>query len=183
MASLARRRGAGASADSGPGRRLAAGRAGRDGRDRRSKRRRQDIDAARAGGNHPVAAGLRRVRRPGGDADRARGGLRARVHGAREHPRERGAARHEPRRDGGADRRDHRVLGARPLHRCPDQDVLLRDAGPAGILYRRPPAGRHPADRRGARRRGRGVPAQVPTAHPAPGSSGGRPFCWYRTRP
>ena len=38
------------------------------------------------------------------------------------------------RRGRGADRRDHRLLGARPLHRRSDQDVLVGDAGAARVL-------------------------------------------------
>ena len=72
----------------------------------------------------------------------------------------------------GALRLDPRVRRARALRRPAAQELLVGDAPAPGVLGRDPGAVRHPARRRGARRRRRRVPAEVPRH--VRGDAGGR---------
>ena len=63
--------------------------------------------------------------------------------------------------DLGAVRRDRRVRRARALRRPEAEELLVGDAGAARLLDRDPGRLRHPAARRGARGRRRGVPGEV----------------------
>ena len=80
-------------------------------------------------------------------------------------------------------RRDHRVRRARGVRRPEAEELLVGDAGPAGLLGRDPVRCRHPADRRGAGGRRRRLPAEVRRRLPrdprlAPRSTRCRP--WFR---
>ena len=63
---------------------------------------------------------------------------------------------------GAAARLRPRLRRARRVRRPEAQELLLRDARAARLLGDDPGRGRHPADRRGARRRRRRLPAEVP---------------------
>ena len=81
--------------------------------------------------------------------------------GSRERLPQRGHPRALPSRHRRADRRDHRLLGARRLHRQPGQGVLERHVRPPRLLGRRARRPGDPDHRRGHRRRRRGLPAPL----------------------
>ncbi len=167
----------------GPARRERGRRARRGARHRRRERLRQEHPAQAAGRDHPPARGAGGGRRPDRlDAGAGRG-LPPRLHRAGERLHERrhpGALAPRGRRaDGG----DHRLLGAGGLHRQPRADLLVGHVHPPRLrrgLARR--LGRAPAGR-GAGRRRRGLPAQVPGADLRVPPRRRAPWCSSRTTP
>ena len=131
-------------------------------RDRRAQRQRQE-HAAEVHRRH-----LRRGQRTdlvhgrAVDVHRARRRLQPGPGGARQRRHQRDHARPHAARGAGTrfDAR-HRVRRTRGVHRPEAQELLLRDARAPGVLDRDPGRRRHPADRRGARRRRRRLPAEV----------------------
>ncbi len=155
-----------AAADEGNGlgapRRLARGAPRRGRGDHRRERCRQEHAA-----QDPVAH-LRADRRLGRDRGarrltaRGRHRLPFRAHRARERLHERRHPRHAQGGDRTEIRRDRGVRGHRTFPRHTGQAVFQRHAGAARLRRRRAPRARGPHRRRGARRRRRGVPEEVP---------------------
>ena len=145
----------------GARRRVARRRAGRGGRPRRPQRLRQVDAAAPDRRDHQADVGPRRGRRPDRLAARARRRLPPRL----QRPRERLPQRRHLRAQAGADpralRRDRRLRRARAGDRPARPHVLVRDVHAARLRDRGASRRRHPAARRGLRRRRRGLPAQV----------------------
>ena len=141
-------------------------------RDRRAQRLGQ-VDAAEVPGRDLRRRPRRDLpRRPAVRVHRARRRLQHGPAGARQRDHQRDDARAQPAR--GAPARGHRrrLRRARPVRRPQAQELLVRDARAARVRGDDPGRRRHPADRRGARRRRRRVPAEVlrrVRAHPRGG--------------
>ena len=96
-------------------------------------------------------------------------------------------ARPHPTRGARALRADHRLRRAARVRGPQAQELLVRHARAAGVLGDDPGGRRHPADRRGARRRRRRLPAEVlRRVRPAPRRGHARscssPTTWARSR-
>ena len=151
----------------GARRRLVHGPEGRVLRDRRPQRLRQEHAAEVPGRDLPRRRGPDPHARAPVDVHRARRRLQPGPGGARQRPDQRDHAR--PHAEGGAAplRQHHRVRRARGVRRPQAQELLVGHAGPARVQRDDPGRRRHPADRRGARGRRRGVPAEVLRRVPA----------------
>ena len=159
--------------------------AGLDGRHPRAQRLGQ-VDAAEVRRRHPAADdGRDRHPRPAGRAARARRRLPPGAHRPREHLHERVDPRARRRRDiDEGVRRDRRVRRAREVHRHAGAALLVGHVHAARVRGRGERRSRHPARRRGALGRRRGVPAQVPrTGQAVPARGPHDPVRHPRRRP
>ena len=135
---------------------------GRGARDHRRERRRQEHDAQAALADHGADRGRDSNPRPAGGAHRGRLRISPRAH----RPRERVPERHDPGHAASRHRapsRQHRgVLRHRRVHRHAREVVLVGDVRAARVFRGRASRAGHPARRRGARGRRRGLPGQLP---------------------
>ena len=111
------------------------------------------------------STGTARGRRPRRLADRDRRRLSPRVHRGRERVSQCGDLRAQAQLRRRAPRRDHRLRRAGAVQGRSRSDLLLGDVHAARLLRRDAHPAGHPPAGRGARRRRRGVPAEVLRAH------------------
>ena len=142
----------------------------RGGHDRRHPRSQRvgQVDAAEVRRRDPAAQrGRDRHARPAGRAARARRRLPPGADRPREHLHERVDPRALEARHHDGVRRDRRLRRAREVHRHAGAALLVGHVRPARVRGRGQRRSRHPARRRGALGRRRGVPTQVPRARDA----------------